>query len=128
MTAWTDYRARASERGALALELFIVRSVPQSAPEEIAKALPEHLAYQRELESRGILVMAGPVSNAAGDALSGEGLMIYRAANLAEAARFAADDPMHRLGLKQAELRAWLVNEGQLTVSLTLSRRQGLLA
>ena len=75
MVAWNDYRAEARARGALALELFVVESTPAGAPEAVKAALPDHLAYQRELEEAGTLVLAGPLSDAAGEVMVGAGLV-----------------------------------------------------
>lgn len=120
MASWTSYRDIARGRGALAYELFVVESTAESL-ERMREALPEHLAYQKALEAQGSLFLAGPLSDASGEETSGGGLMIYRAASL-EAARALADaDPMHRTGARRYSLRRWLVNEGALAVSVTLS-------
>jgi uncharacterized protein len=124
MSGWTDYAERARAKGVLAKELFMVRSTPVVPLGELAAALPEHLAYQRELESRGVLVFAGPLSDATGQEWSGEGLVIYRAAGIEEAREIAARDPIHQKGLRRFELRAWLLNEGNLSISLSLSTQK----
>ncbi|SNT11563.1 YciI family protein [Tropicimonas sediminicola] len=121
MPAWNDYKQRARERGALAFELFIVRSIPAKAPEEVAAILPEHLAYQARQEAAGTLVLAGPVSDPTGDMLEGEGLIIYRAESLEAARALAEADPMHASGARSFDLRRWLVNEGNLTLTVGLS-------
>ena len=36
MVAWTEYREMAQERGALALELFVVISTPTTGPEKLS--------------------------------------------------------------------------------------------
>ena len=73
MVAWNDYKAIAKDRGALALELYIVESTPQRAPDDVKQCLPAHLEYQRELEQRGILVLAGPLSDPTGESMEGAG-------------------------------------------------------
>ena len=121
MPVWTDYKREARERGALALELYVARSVPAKPPEALEEMLPRHLAYQAELEAAGSLAFAGPVSDESGDQLHGEGMIVYRAESL-EAARALADaDPMHSSGTRRYELRRWLINEGSLTLSVGLS-------
>ncbi|PRY26110.1 hypothetical protein CLV78_101203 [Aliiruegeria haliotis] len=121
MPAWSDYKAEAKARGALALELYMVRSMPVKGPEALAEMLPEHLAYQSEQEAAGRLAFAGPLSDPSGEQIRGEGLIIYRAASL-DAARALADaDPMHSSGTRTYEIRRWLVNEGSLQLELGLS-------
>ena len=79
MPKWDDYKQEAKGRGALALELFVVQSTPAAAPEAVRAALPLHLAYQRDLELSGQLVLAGPVSDESGAEMQGAGMIIYRA-------------------------------------------------
>ena len=71
MVAWADYKAEAKSRGALALELYVVHSTPAKAPEDVKAALPDHLAYQAELERAGKLALAGPMSDETGEHMQG---------------------------------------------------------
>jgi uncharacterized protein YciI len=121
MPAWNDYRRDAKARGALALELYAVHSVPAKPPADMQAVLPDHLAYQRKLEENGALALAGPLSDETGAQMQGMGLMIYRAASLDDARRIAEADPMHASGCRTFTLRRWLINEGGLTVAIGLS-------
>lgn len=121
MVAWTDYKEMARERGALALELFVIESTPSAAPEAVKDTLPDHLAYQRELEQQGTLVLAGPLSDPTGEIMVGAGLILYRAQSMDEARAIAEADPMHKTGARSFTLRKWLVNEGNLTINVGLS-------
>lgn len=121
MVAWNDYKAIAKDRGALALELYIVESTPQKAPDDVKQCLPAHLEYQRELEQRGILVLAGPLSDPTGESMEGAGLIVYRADSMAEAKQLADGDPMHHSGARRYTLRKWLVNEGSVSLNVGLS-------
>ena len=121
MVAWADYKRQAKERGALALELFVVESAPADDPAAVKATLPDHLAYQRTLEEQGSLVMAGPLSDDAGEEMMGGGMIIYRAGSLDEARALAEGDPMHATGARSFRLRRWLVNEGSLNIALGLS-------
>ena len=112
MVGWTEYKNQSRERGSLALELFAVISQPAGSQEAIKDALPEHLAYQAELETAGALALAGPLSDLSGEKMEGEGLIIYRAASLGAARKLAENDPMHLTGARRFTIRAWLVNEG----------------
>lgn len=121
MPSWSEYKEIARGRGALALEFFIVESTAAASPEEMQKILPRHLDYQREVEAAGKLFLAGPVSDASGNNMSGGGMIIYRAASIEEARKIAEDDPMHKEGGREFTVRAWLVNEGSLSFNVTLS-------
>jgi uncharacterized protein YciI len=123
MVAWAEYKSEAKARGALALELYVAESTPAKAPEDVKAALPDHLAYQAQLESAGQLALAGPMSDETGVHMQGMGLIIYRAPSL-EAARALADaDPMHKSGARSFTLRRWMINEGSLNLSVGLSTK-----
>ena len=121
MPSWSEYREIARGRGALALELFIVESTAAASPEEMQKILPRHLDYQKQVEATGKLFLAGPVSDASATNMSGGGLIIYRASSIEEARKLAEEDPMHKEGGREFTVRAWLVNEGSLSLNITLS-------
>lgn len=123
MTAWDTYKQAAKERGALALELFVVESTPAKPSVDVQASLPAHLQYQRSLEAAGKLAFAGPLSDPTGELIQGTGLIIYRAGSLEEAQGLAADDPMHKSGARSFTLRRWLVNEGSLSLSVGLSTK-----
>ena len=67
MPSWQAYKEEAKARGALALELYVVKSVPAGPPDALRAVLPDHLAYQRQLEEKGLLAFAGPVSDPSGE-------------------------------------------------------------
>ncbi len=121
MVAWADYKAEAQKRGALALELYVAHSTPARAPEDVKASLPDHLAYQAELERTGQLAFAGPMSDETGEHMQGMGLIVYRAAGLEAARKLAEEDPMHKSGARSFVLRRWMINEGSLTLSVGLS-------
>jgi uncharacterized protein YciI len=121
MVAWAEYKAEAKSRGALALELYVAHSTPAKAPEDVKAALPDHLAYQADLERAGKLAFAGPMSDETGDHMQGMGLIIYRAESLDAARALAEADPMHKSGARAFVLRRWMINEGSLTLSVGLS-------
>lgn len=127
MVAWNEYKRTAKERGALALELFVVESTPAMGPDDVKGNLPDHLAYQRTLEENGTLVLAGPMSDATGEEMQGAGLIIYRAADMDAARALAEADPMHKSGARAFKLRKWLVNEGSLSINVGLSTGRAVL-
>ncbi|KZM51775.1 YciI family protein [Labrenzia sp. OB1] len=118
---WDTYRREAKTRGALALELFVVLSLPVEGGTSAETVLADHLEYQRRLEGEGRLVQAGPLSDESGQLLSGAGLVVYRANSLEEARELAEADPMHSSGARSYSLRRWLWNEGRLTLDVGLS-------
>lgn len=124
MPDWENYRKRAKDRGALAFELFVVESTPVAGPQELQATLMEHLAYQKEMEAAGKLFMAGPMSDVTGEQMQGNGLIVYRAASMGEAKAMAENDPMHAKGVRSFTLRKWLVNEGSLSLSISLSSQK----
>lgn len=123
MVAWADYKAEAKSRGALALELFVATSMPAKEPQDVKASLPDHLAYQAQLERAGALAFAGPMSDESGEHMQGIGMIVYRAESL-EAARALADsDPMHKSGARSYVLRRWMINEGSFNLSVGLSTK-----
>jgi uncharacterized protein YciI len=121
MVKWVDYKSQAKARGALALELYVAQSTPALGPDAVKAALPDHLAYQALLESRGQLAFAGPVSDESGENMQGSGMMIYRADSFEAARALAEADPMHLSGARSFTLRRWMINEGSLNLSVGLS-------
>ncbi|TCL08325.1 hypothetical protein BXY66_0362 [Shimia isoporae] len=128
MVAWNDYKEMARDRGALALELFVVESTPAGAAEEVKANLPAHLDYQRQMELEGVLVMAGPLSDASGSEMNGAGMILYRADSMEGARTIAENDPMHASGARSFTLRKWLVNEGSLSIHVGLSTGKAILS
>ena len=121
MPKWEEYKSEAKGRGALAMELFVVRTRPTGDMGLVKATLPDHLAYQKQMEAAGSLVMAGPISDETGELMEAEGMIIYRAATLDAARALADGDPMHKVGARAYDIRKWLVNEGSLSFSVSLS-------
>lgn len=121
MPTWSDYKNISKERGSLAFELFCIRTELAASPEEMQKHLPEHLAYQQELERNGILFLAGPLSDSDGVQMSGGGMIIYKAKDIKEAKKFAENDPMHKSGVRRFSISAWLVNEGSISMNVNFA-------
>lgn len=128
MPLWTSYKTEAKARGSLAFELFVVMTTPAAGPEALKANLPAHLDYQARMEREGHLVFAGPMSDETGEQMQGMGLIVYRAPSF-EAARALADaDPMHASGARSYVLRRWMINEGNLTVTVGLAGQTAALA
>jgi len=73
------------------------------------------------MEKSGNLIFAGPLSDDSGENWSGAGLIVYRATSLDAARALATADPMHESGCRTFIIRRWLLNEGQLRLTVSLS-------
>jgi uncharacterized protein len=86
---------------------------------DIEKHLDDHLRWLLELEQIGGLVMSGPLIDGPRVA-PGSGVTVLRAETEEEARKIAAADPFVHQGLRTFELLRWRVNEGSITVQLSL--------
>jgi len=120
MHQWDDYKLASRNRGMLGLELYVIESAPLVPRDEWRKWQADHMAYQENLERRGVLAFAGPLSDDSGETVDGVTLSIYRAASMEDARSLAAGDPFHMNGGKSWRLRRWLVNCGHITVTVGL--------
>ncbi|WP_404789726.1 YciI family protein [Altericista sp. CCNU0014] len=109
-----------SSGNSLRLQLYVVTSTAKSL-ESVKQNLVEHRAYLRELEDRNILFGAGPLWTDDGQYFEGDGLLIYRADSVEAAQQIAQADPMHTSGARTFTIRPWLLNDGKITVQVTLS-------
>lgn len=120
---FSEYKEIARGRGALAFEVYVVSSRYVVPPESAKDALPDHLAYIKQLESDGALMFAGPVSDVEGGVVEA-GMIVLRAGSMAEARALADGDPMHSRGHRAYEIRRWLINEGSLTLRVGFASRE----
>ena len=118
---WDDLIARSKAHGFLAWQLYAIFTTPAGGFEDLEGVLASHLEYQVDLERRGIMFAAGPLSDADGKVWKGRGLIVVRAGSLQEARRLAEADPMHSSGVRQFEIVPWCVNEGGLDLRLNYS-------
>ena len=94
---------------------------PETASQDdIAATLPTHLEWARSAEDRNQLYMAGPLLSGP-DVRMGSGIMIFRAADEAEARAIMGQDPFVIAGLRTFVLYQWQVNEGSVFLRLSLS-------
>ena len=118
---WTEAVQWAEDHDLLAMRLYLVQSVPTNGLAPILANLDPHVAYQRQLESEGVMFAAGPLSDDEEQEWLGEGIFVYRAASRDEAVRLAGNDPMHISGARRFTVRPWLLNEGTFSVQLFYS-------
>ena len=100
--------------------LYIIFSEPTENTGDRRKVFPKHIAYQLEIERKGILFAAGPFVNAKGKP-QGPGMIVIRAKSMAEAKRVAEADPFHKLGFRKFRIQAWEVNEGGFNINVKFS-------
>ncbi len=120
---WDEYGKVCRDRGALALEVFACVTTPAREGPPPPDLLSAHLAYQKDLEARGQLFLAGPLSDTTGTAMSGAGLIVYATPDIDAARALAAADPMHESGQRSFTVQAWRLNEGAPIPGVRLSGR-----
>ena len=76
----------------------------------------QHLQFQMDMQDRGILLAAGPLSYAepADDHrhVTAMGMYLFAANSREEAERIAQSEPFYRAGLRTYTLCGWSLNEG----------------
>lgn len=122
--SWRDRVNNARAEGLAAREYFIVFTEPAKGREAVQSHLKIHLEYQRDLEKRGLIVAAGPLSDEKGEEWTGKGMIIYRVKDIAEARKIADGDPMHRDGVRSYKIIPWLMNEGSFTLNVKLAAQK----
>jgi uncharacterized protein YciI len=105
----------------LARDYWLILSTPTAGADRAAieAVVDEHIAWMLDLERREILFMSGPLLSGPGTG-PGSGATAIRAADEEAARRIAADDPFVRAGLRTFEVHRWRVNEGSVSVRMSL--------
>jgi len=119
--SWQEHIDHVAGKGLLAKRLYVILTTPTRGLEALKEHLGAHLAYQKDLEARGVTFAAGPFADDAELEWSGEGMIIVRAASVADAKAIADADPMHANGARSYRVRPWLLNEGSCTVTVRYS-------
>jgi uncharacterized protein YciI len=99
--------------------LWVIETRPVPGAADNPEVLRNHMYHQRDLEKQGVMFGAGPVSNAKGE--FEYGMIIVRAESREAAQRIADSDPMHIAKLRTYTLHQWLLNEGQMKISVNFS-------
>jgi len=120
---WQEHIDHVITKGLLAKRLYVIFTTPTGGLDALKENLGAHLAYQKDLEQRGITFAAGPFADDTETDWSGEGMIIVRAASLAEAKAIAQADPMHSSGVRTFRIRPWCLNEGSYTVTVRYSEQ-----
>ena len=106
------------EKGFLAKQLYVIFTTPVNGMEPVMQNVAAHLTFQESLERQGIMFAAGPHWTDDETFWEGDGMVVVRAASLAEARAIAEKDPMHANGARKFTVRPWLINEGTMTIKL----------
>lgn len=120
--SWQQHIEHVQAKGVLAKRLYVIFTTPTGGIDALHAHLPAHLAYQKDLEARGITFGAGPFADDTETDWSGEGMIIVRAQSVQEATAIAQADPMHSSGVRSFRVRPWLLNEGSYTVTVRYSQ------
>src|SRR5436309_1649566 len=119
--SWQEMLDFSESHDLLAKRLYVVSSKPTGGLGPIMQVLDEHVKFQTQLELDGTMFAAGPLASEDLQEWLGEGLFMYRAASMEEAATIAESDPMHSSGARSFTIREWLLNEGTYTVQVFYS-------
>lgn len=104
----------------LGKKLYVVFTEPVESSGDRMVVRAQHLEYQYGLERRGVMFAAGPFLDE-NDQPNGSGLIIYRAASLAEATEIANKDPFHAQGFRKFRIMPWRLSEGTIGIRLNYS-------
>lgn len=118
---WKDKVEDVRSKGVLGMQLYVILTRPVAGMAAVLENMAAHLAYQRDLEARGIMFAAGPFANEDETLWQGAGMVVVRADSVAQAREIAAADPMHANGAREFTVHPWLLNEGSLTLRITYS-------
>ena len=114
MGEWQEHIAKARSKGLLAKELYVVISTSTGDMDKYQANFLDHLAYQKELEQKGVLFAAGPFGDAQGHDMDGESLVIYRAKNLGEAKTIGRQRPDAQSWSKNLHIAAMADQRGRI--------------
>lgn len=105
----------------LARDYWLIRSTPTAGTDQAAvqARVQEHVAWLLELEREGVLFLSGPLVSGPG-VTPGSGMTVLRAEDEESARLVAARDPFVRAGLRTYEVYRWRLNEGSVSVRVSL--------
>jgi uncharacterized protein YciI len=118
-----DERSGGSDVPAPVKEYWVALCTPKetASQEDIAATLPTHLEWLQHIEDHNQLFMAGPLLSGP-DVRMGSGIMIFRAADETEATSIANQDPFVTGGLRTLVLYRWRLNEGSVSLRVSLGQ------
>jgi uncharacterized protein len=116
-----DSTTPAGRPGLLDRDYWLILSTPVAGTgqPDIDACAPGHIAWLLGLERDGVLFLSGPLLSGPGTG-PGSGVTVLRAADEDEAASIAANDPFVVKGLRTFAVHRWRLNEGSVSVRLSL--------
>lgn len=108
----------------LGKRLFLVFLLPTEKAGDRSQVRLEHFKFVKRLEAEGRLFAAGPYVDEKTGKPTGEGLFIVRGASSDEVAKVVSEDPFYKGGFRTFRIQPWQLNEGGITVRLSLSERR----
>lgn len=112
----------ASQAGMLQREVIIVTHTLVQEVGRLEAELHSHHEYVQELESRGLLFLAGPVLDDNGHP-TGSSIWVLTVTGQAEAEAVAHADPYVKTGIRTVSFERWRINMGAINVRLRCSDR-----
>lgn len=105
----------------LARDYWLILSTPVAGTDQAAidAHVDSHIAWLLRLEQEDLLLASGPLLSGPGVG-PGSGLTVLRAPDEETARLIAADDPFVRAGLRTFEVHRWRLNEGSVSVRVSL--------
>ncbi len=82
--------------------------------------LGAHLRWMVDAETQGKIFLSGPVTAGEGTTQL-NGLTIIRAPDAAAATQLANEDPLVKIGAVAFEIGEWTINEGSISMTVSLS-------
>jgi hypothetical protein len=100
---------------------WLVLSTPEARTDKAAidALAEEHIGWLLELERQDVLFVSGPIVSGPGVG-PGSGITVLRAADEDAARRIASADPFVLAGLRTFEVYQWRLNEGSVSVRVSL--------
>ncbi|MEU6582194.1 YciI family protein [Nocardia sp. NPDC046763] len=107
----------------LGRDYWMVTSTPVdgTTTEDIAALAAAHIAWLLDLEERHLVFLSGPLVSGPG-AGPGSGVTVLRASDEDEATDIASADPFVTAGLRTFVVHRWRLNEGSVSMRLSLGR------
>jgi uncharacterized protein YciI len=105
----------------LARDYWLILSTPAAGTDRAAieAHVEDHVAWLLKLEREDVLFLSGPLLSGPGVG-PGSGVTVIRADDEEAARRIAAADPFVLAGLRTFEVYRWRLNEGSVTVRMSL--------
>jgi len=103
--------------------LYVVHSQPADGVVDDGRHLEAHLRHLADWERSGVLFASGPFR--ADGRVTSRAMYILRAAGLEEATAIAAEEPLHKQGVRRFTVDEWVLNQGRISLTLDFSTQQG---